>query len=172
MPFIFLGAISPNIIHVIATLLTLSIIIVLATFLIYFPAKKSIEERKKFIKSNIDEAIDKNKQANKFMEDAELKIKESVDDSKYVTDTAKAEAQRIKEEIIEQAQEEIDQLKEKLVKEKTSETESLKAKINQQIIDAALEISKKVIEKDLSKEDEQKMIATFIEELENYEFNL
>ncbi len=172
MPFIFLGNITPTVIHIITTLLTLSIIVVLTTYLIYFPAKKSINERKKFIKTNIDESIEKNKQADKFMEEAELKIKESVDDSKYVTDTAKAEAKRIKEDIIEQAQEEINQLKERLVKEKTSETESLKAKINQQIIDAALEISKKVIEKDLSKEDEQKMIATFIEELENYEFNL
>jgi len=171
MPFNFLGSISPTLIHVITTLITLSIIIAISTYFIYFPAKKSIEERKKLIKDNIDESIIKNKQADVFIEEAESKVKNSVENSKFVTEKSKAEATRIKQEIISQAQEEINQLKEKLISEKNTETETLKESINQQIVDTALEISKKVIEKDLSKEDEQKMIDSFIKELDDYEFS-
>ncbi len=160
-----LYAAVPPFVDVIATLITISIIFIIVSYFVYFPVKKNIEERQKFIKTNIEESIEKNKKADEFVDRSEKQIKTSLVDSKEIIAKSKEEATVLKNKILADAQNEIEAKKQHLDKVYKNEIANYEESFNEQVIELALEISKKAINQKLTKQDEQALIDEFIKEL-------
>lgn len=161
----------PPFIDVLATLITISIVFVVVSYFVYFPVKKNIEDRQKFIKTNIDESIEKNQKADEFMDRSEKQIQTSIADSQALIEKSREEALELKKQILIDAQQEIANKKAHLDKVYKTEIANYEETFNNQVIELALEISKKAIDQKLSKQDEQALIDEFIKELEQNESN-
>ncbi len=157
----------PDLITVLASLISISITFAVITYFVYFPAKKSIQERQSFIKNNIDNSIEKNQQADQFLNESESKIKQALEDSDIIISTSKTEADLIKQKIIEDTNQEINDLKVRLEKNNNLLLEKQKEEFNDQVISLAIEISKRIIDEKISDEEEIKLIDKFTKELEN-----
>ncbi len=166
-----LYAAVPPFIDVLATLITVSIIFIIVSYFVYFPVKKNIEDRQKFIKTNIDESIEKNKKADEFVDRSEKQIQTSLSDSKIIIEKSKEEAMSLKNQILADAQQEIKNKKQHLDKVYKNDIANYEETFNEQVIELALEISKKAINQKLTKQDEQTLIDEFIKELKQNESN-
>lgn len=142
---------------------TAILVLILAKFLVK-PARKFIEARKNYISSNLEEAETKNKEANEKLSFANEQIKNASKKSKDMIDDAKVTALNEKEKIVKDTQLEVASMKNKALKDIESERLKMKEDLSNEVIDVALLAASKVVNREISKEDNQKIVEDFIKD--------
>lgn len=149
------------------------VIQLVATFILFFfmakflfkPVRKILKQRQDYIEKNIEdskvellEAKDKNKEA-------EENIISSQKQAQEIIASARKESEDIKEKSLRETDEEIS--KRRLALEKEIELEKIKSneEIRASMIDVAIAASSKVLEREISKEDNARLIEDFIKEV-------
>ncbi|AHI53462.1 F0F1 ATP synthase subunit B [Spiroplasma sabaudiense Ar-1343] len=168
IPEITLG-LFPNLPNFIAHVLSTIVLIILLAKLVYKPFKNSIEDRRKKINILIDEAIDKTTKANRDKKEAEILLKNAKNDSLSIIKNANSEADTNKMAILERARREANNIQNHAKISIEHEREALKEEIRKNAIGIAFSAAEKVLEKNISIEENQKMIENFIEDLDKVE---
>lgn len=150
---------------VVQLIATFFLVLILAKFLVK-PVRKYISERQAYIQGNLDEASSKNKEADAKLENAELQLKEAKKASKEMVETAKVTALNEKDRILNDALNEVDLLKDKARKDIDNERIKMKEQLSDEVIDVALLAAGKVLERNVSDEDNKRIISSFIEDKE------
>ena len=164
-----INAVTPEMVTIISTLIGISITFAVISYLVYFPVKKTINERQDFIKNNIDDSIKKNKEADKFLEESEKTIKQSLSDSDIILGNSRDDAKKIKKEAFVDSEQDIVDLKNNLEKSKNTEMKKYSEKFNEEVVELALEISRNVISKEIDDSYEEELINSFMKEIQNHE---
>ena len=146
---------------VVQLLATAILVFILAKFLVK-PAKKFIEERKAFIDNNINEALNKNKEADEHLNVAEARLKNSRKESKDIIDAAKVTAMNEKKRIMDETKQEVANMKDKAYKDIESERLKMKEDISSEVIDVALLAASKVVNRNINDEDNHKIVSDFV----------
>ncbi len=162
-----LDNVAPSIITILGSLIAISITFVIISYFVYFPIKKTVDERQNFISKNIESSIDKNKQADKFLSESEEKVKQALSDSEVILNNSKKEALEIKNNIIENTNKEIEDLKINLKKNSDEQIKKQQEQFNDQVVELALEISRKLLNEKISQNDEKELIEKFMKEIDN-----
>ncbi len=163
----FINDIAPSIITILGSLIAISITFAVISYFVYFPIKKSVEDRQEFIANNIELSIDKNKEADKFLSESEEKVKQALSDSEIILTNSKEEADKIKHNIIEKTHQEIEDLKTKLQKNSEEQIKKQQDQFNDRVVELALEISRKLLNEKVSPSEEKQLIDKFMDEIEN-----
>ena len=142
---------------IVQLLATAILVFILAKFLVK-PAKKFIEERKAFIDNNINEAVNKNKEADV----AETRLKNSRKESKDIIDAAKATAMNEKKRIMDETKQEVANMKDKAYRDIESERLKMKEDLSSEVIDVALLAASKVVNRNINDEDNHKIVSDFV----------
>ncbi|AXE60577.1 hypothetical protein DA803_00505 [[Mycoplasma] phocae] len=146
------------------SLITLCIIVLIITFLVYKPLKKMVQKRQKFIQNNIDDSIKAKEDALKIREkndkaiiDADLQANNIISLAKIegekIIDNSTIQAKRKAEIIISQA--------DILINKKQSEFEKKQKKL---IIESAVALSEKILGREIKNKDNLKMIKDVLDE--------
>lgn len=155
-------ALFPSIFTIIATLLSLTIIIIVLTKFLYNPIKKLHDERRKYIQDNIDVAEKENKQATLDREQANKELILARLKANKIIEKAKSEVLEVKETKINLAKKEA----KKIIEDANKKIKSQKIKFEEDskkiIVDVALSAAKKIIEKEIDSKTNQKIIEDFI----------
>ncbi len=159
--------IAPSIITILGSLIAISITFAIVSYFVYFPIKKSVEDRQEFISNNINSSIDKNKQADEFLSESEDKVKQALLDSEIILNNSKQEAEEIKKTFIEKTNQEIEDLKIHLQKNSEEQIKKQQDQFNDRVVELALEISRKILNEKVSPEEEKQLITKFMDEIEN-----
>ena len=146
---------------IVQLLATAILVFILAKFLVK-PAKKFIEERKAFIDNNINEAVNKNKEADEHLNVAETRLKNSRKESKDIIDAAKVTAMNEKKRIMNETKQEVANMKDKAYKDIESERLKMKEDISSEVIDVALLAASKVVNRNINDEDNHKIVSDFV----------
>ncbi|WP_215743341.1 F0F1 ATP synthase subunit B [Mesomycoplasma hyorhinis] len=161
----------PNPYIMLATVLSFAILFIILSKFLYNPLKKSIEKRRKFLQENIDTTIENKEKSvqlveekNKELLEAKLTRQEIIAKAKTqaaniaatYTNNAKAESKRI----VEEGKFYILQLKQKAEQETKKE-----------IISTATVLASKILEKNITYQDEQRLIDDLFKEIELENFN-
>jgi len=146
---------------VVQLLATAILVFIIAKFLVK-PAKKFIEERKAFIDNNINEAVNKNKEADEHLNIAETRLKNSRKESKDIIDAAKVTAMNEKKRIMDETKQEVANMKDKAYKDIESERLKMKEDISSEVIDVALLAASKVVNRNINDEDNHKIVSDFV----------
>lgn len=146
---------------IVQLLATAILVFILAKFLVK-PAKKFIEERKAFIDNNINEALNKNKEADEHLNVAETRLKNSRKESKDIIDAAKVTAMNEKKRIMDETKQEVANMKDKAYKDIESERLKMKEDISSEVIDVALLAASKVVNRNINDEDNHKIVSDFV----------
>ena len=144
---------------------TFLLVIILSKFLVK-PVRDFIAKRTAYIQGNLDEAAIKNQEANEKLADANAKLKEARTTSKQMVEQAKVTALNEKDRIVEETKNEVASMKEKARKDIENERIQMKEELSKEVIDVALTAASKVVEREVSKEDNEKIIEDFIKDKE------
>lgn len=139
--------------------------IVLVFFVIKFfwkPIKKNIDTRREYIKNNIDEAGKLNEEAKVNLENSAKQIKDANVEARRIKENAEIEAHLVRQNIINDANEEANR-KIKLAEEQIiKEREEAKQEIHDEIINVAMMAASKIVEREINKEDNEKLVEDFL----------
>ncbi|OPX47506.1 F0F1 ATP synthase subunit B [Clostridium thermobutyricum] len=151
---------------VIATIINFIILLLILKKFFWNKIENLIEERQKFILNKINEAKEKEEQAEKMIIEKEVALKEARIEGKKITEKRKNQADKIYDEIINEAKNSA-----KIIEEKSRlelEREKLKAmeEIKEKSVDLAITLSKKIVEKELDEKNQKEILDKFIENFE------
>ena len=152
---------------IIFTLINTLIILLLYRFLLHKPVMKILEERREKIGSEMKAAEDAQAEAEAVKAEYTQKLQESREEAAQIVSAAVKRAGERENQIIAEAQQEAADLKKKA--EESIELEKKKAinEIKDQISDIVIMASEKVIEKEISKSDNEALINSFIANVGN-----
>ncbi|AZG68690.1 F0F1 ATP synthase subunit B family protein [Mycoplasma struthionis] len=148
------------------SLLTLVLLTLIITFLVYKPIKKMLKNRQKFIQDNIDESIKVKEEALKAREENDKKILDAASQAATIINKARVESERIIQSGADAAKKKADMILETatvLTNKKAAEFEKNQKKI---IMENAIDIAKKIIGREIKDKDNLKLIKQVLEEQE------
>ena len=165
----FLEKLFPNLWDALAVFLAFIILLVVVFFVAYKPVKKLIKQRGDYVEGKMKNAEQLELEANEKVKDAEEKVIASNKEAMDIIEQAKKDALNEKALIKEQAKKEADQEVIRAKEEIQQEIEKSKDEIHEEIVNVALDASKKVLSREVSKEDNEKLIDEFIDDLKSEE---
>lgn len=142
---------------------TFVLVLILAKFFVK-PVRNYVAKRQAIIQGDLDEAASKNEQADIKLADANNQLKEARITSKEMVENAKVTALNEKDRILNETTAEVSQMKEKARKDIENERIQMKEELSKEVIDVALLAASKVVEREVSKEDNEKLIDNFIKD--------
>ena len=155
-------ALFPSIFTIIATLLSLTIIIFVLTKFLYHPIKKMHDERRKYIQDNIDVAEKENKHASLDREKANKELILARLKANEIIEKAKSEAFEVRETKIDFAKKEAQKVIDDANKKIKSQQMKFEEESKKIIVDIALSAAKKIIEKEIDPKTNKKIIEDFV----------
>ena len=146
----------------IAQICNLFIQILLIKKFLFKPIRNIIAKRKELADAEIKDATKAKEEAEAVKAEYEQNMKEAKDKASEILTSAQKTANAQSEEIIKNAEEQAVQIKAKAEKEITLEKRKAVNEIKDEIGGMAMEIAGKVIEREISAEDHEKLIDEFI----------
>ena len=145
------------------SLLTLTLVVLFVTFLVYKPLKKLLKSRQEFIQNNINESIKAKEKALEAQENIDKKINDANLKVSDLISEAKSESEKIINEGMKKAQKQSELLLQQaniLVEKKYKDFELEQKKI---IVENAVELAKKILKRELKDKDNKKLIQELME---------
>lgn len=130
-------------------------------------AKAIIDEREDYINDRLDSAEEATDKARMIAIENERALNRAKEEGKAITEAHKKKAEKVYNEIVEDAKSEANLIIERARVEIDREREKVEYSLKKEAIDLALELSKKVIEKNIDEEKNKKLIDEFISEVGN-----
>ena len=137
------------------------IFLVLAFLLMKFawkPLLAMLEKREDNIRQSLLDAEKARDELANVKEDTEKLLNEARTESQAIVAAGKKNADRMKEEIVEKAQSKSDTILEDAKKQINLEKDRAILKVKAEVVNLSMEVAKKLIKKNLSKEDNLKLI--------------
>ena len=156
----------PNVWALIAQLISFLILVIGMIFLVYKPVKKYLTKRREILDNEVKETEEnKNKALNNVLT-SEKEIASSKQKAKTIINNAEISASKKHDEIIENAKIEAKDIIKDANIAADKIKEDAKLELKNQIVDTALKASKKVLEREVSEKDNEKIIDDFISKLD------
>lgn len=149
--------------YFVLSLLTLTLVVLFVTFLVYKPLKKMLRARQEFIQNNINESIKAKEKALEAQESIDLKINDANIKVSNLILEAKSESEKIINDGMQKAQKQSELLLQQaniLVEKKYKDFELEQKKI---IIENAVELARKILKRELKDKDNKKLISELME---------
>ncbi|MEG9296095.1 F0F1 ATP synthase subunit B [Mangrovibacillus sp. Mu-81] len=129
------------------------------------PLMGIMQQREDHIAGEISAAEQSRVEANKVLEEQRQLLKEARTEAQAMIENSKKQGVEQREEIITVARQEAERLKESAKREIETQKEQAVAALQKQVASLSVLIASKVIEKELSAEDQQKLINDYIQEV-------
>lgn len=162
----FLAKLFPNPWDALAVFLAFLVLLLVVFFFAYKPVKNLIKKRGDYVEGKIKNAEEKEKNAEIKVKQLEEQVKSSQKEAMEIIEKAKLDATRERNEIKEQAKLDADKEVLRAKEQIAQEIEASKDKIHEEIVDVAVQASSKILEREVSKKDNEKLIDDFIDELD------
>lgn len=135
------------------------------TYLLFKPVKQLIEERQNKIADDLEDAANKNVQADALIAEYDGKIAKIEEEGRQMIHAASVKADHRASEIIKAAEKEAELIKKRA--EKEIEREKLKAvnELKEDIVSLSLLAASKILEKDIDQDQHKTLINQFLEEV-------
>jgi len=154
-----------------ATLITQIIhfllLLILLRLVAYKPILKVLEERQKYVASNIEQAERQRADAEKIKADLEAEMRRTREEAQKVIERATKASEEQAHAIIEAAKEEAARLKEGALAEIEREKEKALTELKDQVANLALLVAGKVIRDGLTIDAQHKLVQDAISEVKN-----
>lgn len=152
--------------------LTDVVLVCISTFLIVLIAKKFfwdkllayIQKRQDMIQDNIDSSVKIKEEAQSIKERYDEKMKNAGKEAHAILESARASAAQEKQQILNQTQDEVVRLKKQAQEDIERDKRNAQKDMKEPIGSVALEISKKLLKKEVDEQEQKKYIDDFIDE--------
>ncbi len=145
------------------------VLVLIAFFFAYKPIKEFAKKRADYVEGKIRTAEEREKKSQNLISEGEKSLLESKRNAALIVDEARENAAKIKDEIINEAKLEAQNEKKKAQEEIAQEIEANKDAIHKEIVDVALKASEELLNREVSKEDNKRLLDDFVDNLNKKE---
>ncbi len=146
-------------------LLNLAVVFVALRFLVYKPVIRFLKKREEAVAKMLDEAREERDKAEKAHEVYEARMEQTKKESAAILAEASKSAAARAEDIIAKASAEAAELKKRAERDIESEKQHARRDLRSELADTALAIAQKVIKREITAEDNRKLIEDFFTEV-------
>lgn len=157
---------------VIAQIINFFLMLFILQKLLYKPVIKAMEERQIRIQKSQKEADEKMSNAKELISEYKDKMAEVEDEKASIINQARIEAKEKKDSLLEDYKKEADRKRESYLKEIQDEKANFIDNLRKTMGESAVKIASRILEMVSSKELEEEVFKSFIEELSNLEENI
>lgn len=129
------------------------------------PLMGIMKQREEFVSNEMEAAEKSRLEAAKLLEEQRALLKEARVDAQNLMEKAKAQGDAQRETIIADAKQDAERIKNSALLEIDQQKEKAVAAIRDQVTSLSVLIASKVIEKELSEKDQEKLIHDYIQEV-------
>ena len=156
----------------IANLINFAILVGVLSWLLYEPARDFINERKKKIRSRIENAKEREEDADQLKREREEELKEARSRADEIIENARKTAQKIKSDSRSEAEKEAKRIINEAREEAEREKERVREELKSQYLDVAVMSAERILQREIRAEDHREMIESFIDDLEEDEITI
>lgn len=151
----------------IATIINFIILLAVLKHFFFDKVGAIVNERENLINNQLDYAEEEAEKARMLAIENERMMKSAREEGKLITERHKQKAEKVYDEIVNEANQEAKIIIERAKVEINREKEKVEDQLKREAIDLAIELSKKVIEKNIDEEKNRKLIGEFITKVGN-----
>lgn len=157
--------ISVNLWQIVVSLLNLVILFLIIKKFLYKPVKNMLKQRQERLDSQYTQAEEYLFNAQSTKKELEQRLSDAENEANAMLENATLYAEKRKEKIVSDARDEADSILRQAKQNAELEIKRAESEIKAQIVDVSLELSKKLIEREIKEEDHHKLIDSFISEI-------
>jgi len=151
----------------IAQILNFLILVAILRAVAYKPIVKVMQARSKKIQDSIDQADSDRRAAENLLAENKAKLAAAGKKAEDIIEKAEKEASVIREERIEAAKREIEQMKKAAAEEIERDRLKMQENLKSEVVALSIAAAGKIIEKNLSEKDNEGIIKSFIDKLDD-----
>lgn len=159
------GAGGFNVGDMLAQLIIFIVLLVLLKKFAWGPIMNMMKERETHIASEIETAEKNRQEAERMAKEAQEELKNTRNEAQQIIENAKQTAKEQEQAILQSARAEAERLKESALQEIQQEKENAVQALQDQVAALSVKIASKVIEKELSEQDQEKLINEYLKEV-------
>lgn len=149
---------------VIVQIFTFIVLLALLKKFAWGPLKEIMDKRERDINKDIDDAEQAKLNAQKLEEENKKTLKQTQDEVQRILEDARVQARKQHEEIIHEANIRANGMIETAQSEINSEKERALADINNQVSELSVLIASKVLQKEISEQDQKELVDKYLKE--------
>jgi F-type H+-transporting ATPase subunit b len=144
----------------------LIVVIVLGKFA-WGPVLSLLQEREQFIHKSLSDAKHDRDEAEQRLKDYAAKLQSAQVEAVAIIEEAKRDAERVREDLKQRARTEADNMVRNAEKQIEMQTTRAMAQIRQEAVELSVTIASKILQRTISKEDNEKLIADALKQIES-----
>lgn len=129
---------------------------------LFKPVNATIDARAKDVKDDIDKAAADRIEAEKLKKENHEKLQNAKEEGKSIVEDYKVKAEKISDEITDNAKNEAQTIVDRAKKETQREKEKAEDEIKSQVVNLAVLLSSKALEKSINEEEHRRLIEDFV----------
>lgn len=157
--------IVPELNELVYSLIAFVVLLVLFKKFGFQPVKKGMEARTERIRKDLDQAESAKGEAESILDEYKKQLADAKSESNRIIDEARQQAEKVKADMIESTNKEVADLKSKATEDIESARSSAIASLQSSVASMAIELAEKVVEKNLDRETNQRLIDSFIDKV-------
>ncbi len=161
------GKLFPNITTLVVQLLATGVMLLIFKKFLWKPVQDYFAKRAEYIESTMTDAATMKDEAKKFVEESEKQARDAAVQYQTIVNKAKDDANVIKQNIIDEANQAAKAKMEQANREIEYQKEAAKAEIREEIVNVAIDVATKVMEKEIDTDTNRAMIDEFVDDVVN-----
>lgn len=161
------GKLFPNITTLVVQLLATGVMLLIFKKFLWKPVQDYFAKRAEYIESTMTDAATMKDEAKKFVEESEKQARDAAVQYQTIVNKAKDDANVIKQNIIDEANQAAKVKMEQANREIEYQKEAAKAEIREEIVNVAIDVATKVMEKEIDTDTNRAMIDEFVDDVVN-----
>jgi F-type H+-transporting ATPase subunit b len=149
------------------TILTFLVLLTLLWKFAWTPLLTALENRQETIRKSLDDAERTKKELERLQQESAQIISKARIDADAIVAKSRSDADRLREEMKQKARAEADALVRNAERQIQLETERALAQIRSEAVDLSLAIASKLIRRNLTKEDNERLIEEALKQVES-----
>ena len=150
------------------TILTFVVLLVLLGKFAWKPLLAALDRRHEMIKDSLDDARKAQQELERLQQESKQIISGARVEAQSILANTRSEAEKLKGEMRQKAKEEADSIVRNAEKRIQVETEKAISEIRGEVVELSLLVASKLMENNLSKEDNQSLIEESLKQIESY----
>ena len=148
------------------TIVTFLVLLTLLTKFAWGPLLQALESRQNAIRKSLDDAQQARQELERLNQESAQIIRQARVDAEAIVTKSRADAERLREEMKQKARSEADGIVRNAERQIQLETQRALQQIRHEAIDLSVQIASKLLQRNLTKEDNERLIEDALKQVE------
>jgi len=148
------------------TIVTFLVLLTLLTKFAWGPLLQALESRQNAIRKSLDDAQQARQELERLNQESAQIIRQARVDAEAIVTKSRADAERLREEMKQKARSEADGIVRNAQRQIQLETQRALQQIRHEAIDLSVQIASKLLQRNLTKEDNERLIEDALKQVE------